>query len=297
MRNGDVEGIDDAVDAGIDTIETGRGAVVVAACGYPELSVTVGTEAVEVDVDGDAVGLGEGFEVDDGDGVLIIGEHITAGIGDVYLIADDFQLVRLEANEALGDDFEGGGINFGDISRLLIVGVELYGAGVRGDVSVRPLKADVTAVGDVNLPNAHGGTGIHDFDLVGTVDDGIELGAVDVDVVTDVAQLLGDGGVSGGVDIALILAGGEVVIVEGGLVTAHITFVEEVKTMYIGGFGGWSESFGFGYEDGDVVAAGREERHGADDGGEGEGKDKGEEGRGRGRGVVGFHISTLTMSL
>ena len=54
---------------------------------------------------------------------------------------------------------------------------------------------------------------------------------MDLEVVTDIAQLLDDIGVTLGVDVACIEGCRVVVVVEGGLVGAHVRLVEEEEAL------------------------------------------------------------------
>ena len=65
--------------------------------------------------------------------------------------------------------------------------------------------------------------------VLNAVDDGIHLASVDADVVAHIAQFLGNGGVHLGIDVAGVYAGGKVIVVQCGLVAAHVTFVEQVE--------------------------------------------------------------------
>jgi hypothetical protein len=219
---------------------------------------------VKVDGHRDAVGLGEGVEVNDGYGVFVVRGHIAAGIDDVELVSDDGEFVgvdgefvRLKAHKTTVKDFEGGGIYLGDVPALLVIGVDLDRAGVGGDVGILSLETDIAAVGDVNLPDVDGSAGVHDLHFVGAVDHGVDLAAVDLDVITDVTKLLGHGGIGNAIDVAAVFAGGEVIVVKGGFVAAHVAFIEQVETVDKGRvFGG--ELLHFGYEDGYVFAAGEQ---------------------------------------
>ena len=76
-----------------------------------------------------------------------------------------------------------------------------------------------------------GGAYVHDLDEVGDVDDGIEAFAVDLQVIADVTELLDDSGIALRIDIAGVLTGLVVVVVEGGLIGAHVRLVEEEEAL------------------------------------------------------------------
>ena len=134
---------------------------------------------MEVDGDVDLLQLGEGLQVDDGDGLVVVGDAVATRVGDIELISVDDELVGLVAYGALRYDFEGSGIDLGDVAEARI-GVDLDGAGVGADIGKAILEDDVAAVGDGDLPDVLGGAYVHDLDEVGDVDDGIEAVAIDL---------------------------------------------------------------------------------------------------------------------
>ena len=77
----------------------------------------------------------------------------------------------------------------------------------------------------------------NDLHEVTAVDDSIEATAVDLQVVTDIAQGLSDIRIGFGVDIAFVCGGGEVVVIECSFVGAHIAFIEQVKADNLGADG------------------------------------------------------------
>ena len=78
----------------------------------------------------------------------------------------------------------------------------------------------------------HGGARVHHLRVVRTVDDGIELVVIDGYVVAHVAQLLHDVRIAGGVDVSQVFACLTVEEVDGGLVAAHVAFVEQEEPFY-----------------------------------------------------------------
>ena len=153
--------------------------IVVPTGGYPDLAVVIQLEAVEVDGDIDLLHLGEGLQVDDRDGLVVVGYAVATGVRYVELISRDDELVGLIAYGALSYDFEGSGIDLGDVAQTGI-GVDLDGASVGADVGEAILEGDVAAVGDGDLADVLGGAHVHDLDEVGDVDDGIEALTVDL---------------------------------------------------------------------------------------------------------------------
>ena len=78
-----------------------------------------------------------------------------------------------------------------------------------------------------------GGGDIHHLDQVAAIDDGIELVAVYLNVVADVAEFVHHAGIAFRVNIDMVDARFVVVVVERGLVAAHIPLVEQEKTFDI----------------------------------------------------------------
>ena len=134
---------------------------------------------MEVDGHIDLLQLGEGLQVDDGDGLVVVGDAVATRVGDIELISVDDELVGLVAYGALRYDFEGSGIDLRYIAEARI-GVDLDGASVGADVGEAILEGDVAAVGDGDLADVLGGAYVHDLDEVGDVDDGIEAVAIDL---------------------------------------------------------------------------------------------------------------------
>ena len=73
--------------------------------------------------------------------------------------------------------------------------------------------------------------GVHNFHKVRAVDYGPDLFPVDLNVVTDIAKLLNNSGVSLAIDIADVGARHGIVIVQGAFVAAHISLVEQEETL------------------------------------------------------------------
>ena len=134
---------------------------------------------MEVDCHIDLLQLGEGLQVDDGDGLVVVGDAVATRVGDIELISVDDELVGLVAYGALRYDFEGSGIDLGDVAEARI-GVDLDRASVGADIGKAILEDDVAAVGDGDLADVLGGAYVHDLDEVGDIDDGIEALAVDL---------------------------------------------------------------------------------------------------------------------
>ena len=116
------------------------------------------------------------------------------------------------------------------------------------------MKTDVTAIGNVDLPDTLAGTGIKHLHLVRAVDNGIEPRAIDLKVIAHIAQFLGHIGISLGVDITAVNGGGIVVIVECRLVGAHIPLVEQIERGN-GGMLGFTFLFLFVRNDGYILTA------------------------------------------
>ena len=134
---------------------------------------------MEVDGDVDLLQLGEGFQIDDRDGLVVVGYAVATGVRYIELISRDDELVGLIAYGALSYDLEGSGIDLRYIAEAR-VGVDLDGASVGADIGKAILEDDVAAVGDGDLADVLGGAYVHDLDEVGDVDDGIEAVAVDL---------------------------------------------------------------------------------------------------------------------
>ena len=188
--------------------------------------------AMEVGGYGDGRYLLERSKVDDGEGAVVVGGEVAAGVGDLESITNHHQAVRLKADMAGIDDPEGGGSELGYIADLCVA--YLHGSRVGGAVAVAIGKSEVTAVGDIDLRDMLCRGRVHHLNEVGAVDDSVEFAAVDTQVVAHIAEPLRD--VGGGVveDSARIGGGGVVVVVEGGFVGAHVALVEEVEALHLG---------------------------------------------------------------
>ncbi len=66
---------------------------------------------MEVDGDVDLLQLREGFQIDDRDGLVVVGYAVATGVRYIELISRDNELVGLIAYGALSYDLEGGGID------------------------------------------------------------------------------------------------------------------------------------------------------------------------------------------
>ena len=230
VGDGDAEGVGDFVGAGVNDKEVGVDVVVVAAGADVDVAPGVNLHAVEVDGDVDVLDFLEGLEVDDGDGAVVVGDAVAAGVGDVELAVADDHLLGLVADDDLAGELEGGGVDLGDEANLG-VGVDGDLAGVGADVGLALVEDDVAAVGDLDGADVAGGGDIDDLDVVRAVDDGIDFGAVDLDVVADVAEFLDDFGVALGIDVAGVGAGLVVEVVDGGTVHAHVALIELVESL------------------------------------------------------------------
>lgn len=106
------------------------------------------------------------------------------------------------------------------------------------------MEGDIAAVRDIDLTDTAGGRSIHDLNLVAAVDDGPETGAILLDVVADITESEDGGRIGLGIDVAEIFARLEIEAIEGTLVTAHISFVEDIEAGGRGGIAGTREIFG-----------------------------------------------------
>lgn len=128
-------------------------------------------DAMEVGGYGDGRYLLERSKVDDGEGAVVVGGEVAAGVGDIESITNHLQTVRLKADMAGIDDPEGGGIELGYIADLGVA--YLHGSRVGGTVAVAVGKSEVTAVRDIELPDMFRRRRVHHLDEVGAVDDSI----------------------------------------------------------------------------------------------------------------------------
>ena len=236
--------IDDAICFRVDDEDHRLYVIVVAAAGDPEVAVGVEFHAVKV---GGHVNLGEfleGIQVDDRNGMVVIGHAIAAGVGHIEFVADDDHLFRLIAHDAGVLHLKGRRVDPGDIAEP-VVGIRFYGARIRTDIGVAVLEGDVPAVRNRYLADVPGGRRIHHFHEIRAVDYHPQLAAVDGQVVAHVAQFLDDTGVALGIDILDIDAGGVVVIVQRAFVAAHIAFVEQEESGDVAGLRRGNDVFGF----------------------------------------------------
>ena len=63
---------------------------------------------------GDFLNLGEGVQVDDGDGRVVAVDQISTGVNDVEFVAEDTELVRLVSYLHLTGDLQGRCIDLKD---------------------------------------------------------------------------------------------------------------------------------------------------------------------------------------
>ena len=93
----DIEGLGHLLCLGIEDEHLRGDMIVVPTRGYPDLPIVVQLEAVEVDRHIDLLQLGEGLQVDDGDGLVVVGYAVATRVGDIELISVDDELVGLVA--------------------------------------------------------------------------------------------------------------------------------------------------------------------------------------------------------
>ena len=222
----DVQAAGYAVGLRVDHIDVRLHIVVVAARRDVDAPVAVERHPVQVDGDVDGVVHGERPQVHHGHGRVVVRIAVAAGVGDVELSAGNDHLLGLVADDDLPGDFQARGVHLDDLARTG-VRVNLHGTGIRADVRLAVVEDDVAAVEHVDAAHVPPRVHVHHLDVVRAVDDGVELAAVDGDVVAHIAQLLDNPRVARGVDVALVLAGPGVEEVERRLVAAHVALVEE----------------------------------------------------------------------
>ena len=98
--------------------------------------------------------------------------------------------------------------------------------GVGGDVGIGTVETDIAAVGDIDLANASASKSVHDFNLIGTVDDSIEFGAVKLQVIAHITEFFGHIRIGLGIDIAAISSCGIIIVVHGCLIGTHIALIK-----------------------------------------------------------------------
>ena len=190
----------------------------------------------EIDGDGDTALLLEGRQVNDRERVLVVRHHITARVGHIDLALDNLQFVGLETHDARIHNLHGNGINLGNITTLLIVRVDLNRACITRHIGIATVETDETAVGNVELVFFLTGVLVEHIHLVGAVDDTVQVTAIDADIVAHIAHLLGHRGIGIGEDVADVLSLSVIIVVERGLVPAHITLTQQVEALYISKF-------------------------------------------------------------
>ena len=161
------------------------------------------------------------------------------------MITDDDFACNTQAGSIYFDYLSGTGVR-----------IDLNGAGIRTDIGFSVVEHDVATVQHVDAGNVFGRMYVHHFHVVRTVDDGIQLTAVDGYVVAHVAQFLDNGGVSLGIDVAVVLPGSVVEEVDAGFVVAHVAFVQQKKAFDGASCIRRSNPFFFRVHHGDVAAAG-----------------------------------------
>lgn len=141
-----------------------HGAIVAAAC-HPQLAVPVGTQPVQVDAYGNTFHLPHVLPVYNGNGEVVVGYTVAAGIGNINVVADDVQLFRLIAYGALPGYLQSGCVYFIDRT-FLCVAVYAHRPYVCRHVCLAIGKLYVTAVGNIYLRDAVKGARIHNLHLV-----------------------------------------------------------------------------------------------------------------------------------
>ena len=245
--------------------EEGTGiAIVVTTRGHPHLTTGIGYEVMEVYRHGDAFFLAERGKVYDGNGVLVVGEHVSAAIGNVYLAPGDVQAVGLETHDAGVHLFQRGGVYLYHDAFLFVIGIYLHRAGITADVGIALVEGDVAAIGKIDLPHPTGSACLHDLYLVAAIYHRPHTAAVDAQVVAHIAKFLDGSRVGIAIDIAGVCARGVVVEVHGALVAAHIALVEQVETQDAV-LASLSHLFFLAGPHDDVVATGLEEEEGKEE--------------------------------
>ena len=224
-----------ALGVGCQPADARGGVVVVASRGDPQLPVFVGLQMVEVWGYLNAPCLVHGGEVDDAYGTLVtLSRHtlITTAVGHVEALPNDRHLFRLVTHSTGVNDLQRQGIYLEDTAQRTATAVIIDGADIRRYVGIAAIEGDVATVGDVDLSYPDGISGTGYLYLVGAVDDEPQARAIDLDIVTHVAEHHYGRGVALRIDVAVVMHGGvlcrEVEIVEGGLVGTHVTLVEQI---------------------------------------------------------------------
>ena len=96
------------------------------------------------------------------------------------------------------------------------------------------MEPHISAIGDVDLPEAYAGARVHHLDLVRAVDHNVKFRSVYADVVADISEFLYDVRVALGVKIAGIQPGEVIEPVEGTLVRSHVPLVDQIEAPYPG---------------------------------------------------------------
>ena len=174
------------------------------------------------------------FQVDNRHGTVVIRDAVTAGIGDIEFITHNGHLFGLITYDALIDDLKTYRIDFGHIPDPGIRGY-LHGACVSAHISVFIFECEVAAIGDRYFGDMFGRIDIHHLDIIGTIYNRPEFVAVDLNVVTHVAEVFYFIRVAFAVNIPRVDACLIVVIIERSLIRSHIAFVEQKKSVYIAG--------------------------------------------------------------
>ena len=151
-------------------------------CTYPQFSPFVGSDALRIGAHGDFLRLGEGGEVNDGDGRVVAGGDISAGVDYVELVTEDTELVGLVPDLDLTRDAQGSSVDLIDRTKHIRIGDRAY---IRTDIHLIALESEVATVREVYLTYM-AGLEIHDLHLVRAVDDGIEPSAVPLYIVAHV---------------------------------------------------------------------------------------------------------------
>lgn len=251
--------VDYLVRPAVDHKCFGRRIVVVAARGDPYLAVLVQFEPVQVDRNVDLLNLTERIQIDDRHRAVVVRHAVAARISDVEFVARDNHFFGLVADRTGSDDRHGNRIDFGHIAQPG-VGIDLNRPGIGTHVCIASLENEVAAVGNRDLGDMPCRPHIHHLDEMRTVDHCVELVAVNLYVVSHIAQLLHDARITFGIDIFRVDPRLVVEIVERGLVAAHIPFVQQEKAADLTAFPSRNGRRGRRH-DLFLLAAGEEQHH------------------------------------
>ena len=193
----------------------------------------VGLQMVQIHSHLDALHFGECFQVNYRNGVFVVRHHVAARIGHIHLLAHNLNAVGLMPHHAHGHHLQGGSIELGHISFLLIIGGDDHRSCIAGDVCIRAVETDVAAVGNLHLSDAFSRVAVHHLHLVRCIDDGIQPVAVNGQVVAHIAHLLRHARIGIAIDVPCVFACGIVVVIQRGLVAAHVALVQQVEALNV----------------------------------------------------------------